>query len=203
MKEYHKIQSVYKRDPATKHKSFLEGDYSLPEFEYLKNNRWIWTEKVDGTNIRVAFDGEKVVFGGRTDNAQLPAPLVARLTELFSHQYAKYQNLCLYGEGYGGKIQKAGSTYGPNQDFVLFDVWCNGVWLNRIDVEDIAMSLDIDVVPVIGAGTLTQMVDSARDGVKSTWGDFIAEGYVARPETELLTRNGSRVITKVKCRDFI
>ena len=43
MKEYPKIQSIYKRDDKT-HK-FLEGQYSLPEFEYLKDNKWAATEK--------------------------------------------------------------------------------------------------------------------------------------------------------------
>ena len=38
--------------------------------------------------------------------------------------------------------------------------------------------------------------------IRSTWGDFEAEGIVARPKTELMARNGSRLITKIKCRDF-
>ena len=37
MKEYHKIQTVFKRDPDTKFKTLLHGEYSLPEFEFLKN----------------------------------------------------------------------------------------------------------------------------------------------------------------------
>lgn len=79
MNEYPKIQTVFKRDLATKYKTLLEGNYSLPEFEYLKNNKWIFTEKVDGTNIRVCFRDGKVVFYGRTDSAQIPAPLIKRL----------------------------------------------------------------------------------------------------------------------------
>ncbi len=55
MKEHHKIQTVYKRDPATKHKTLIADDFSLPEFEFLRNNEWIFTEKVDGTNVRVIF----------------------------------------------------------------------------------------------------------------------------------------------------
>lgn len=37
MIEYPKIQSIFKRDPATKHKTFLP-EYSLPELEFLKDN---------------------------------------------------------------------------------------------------------------------------------------------------------------------
>ncbi|MCP4215045.1 MAG: RNA ligase family protein, partial [bacterium] len=73
MKQYHKIQTVFKRDPENRHKTLLEGEFSIPEFEYLQDNDWIFTEKVDGTNIRVMFDGEKITFGGKTERAQIPA----------------------------------------------------------------------------------------------------------------------------------
>ena len=82
MKEYHKIQSVYKRDEKT-HK-FIEGQWSLPEFDYLKNNVWVWTEKVDGTNVRVIWDKEKLRFGGKSDNAQMPIFLLDRLNQIFT-----------------------------------------------------------------------------------------------------------------------
>lgn len=31
----------------------------MSEFDYLKDNTWIFTEKVDGTNIRIMWDGGK------------------------------------------------------------------------------------------------------------------------------------------------
>lgn len=208
MSEYHKIQTVFKRDPATKYKTLMEGDYSLPEFEYLANNKWVFTEKVDGTNIRVYFRDGKVTFGGRTDRAQIPATLVERLNERFLLQAERFTevfngaNVCLYGEGYGAKIQKGGGNYRTDQDFVLFDVMVGDLWLQRHDVEDVAEKMGLDVVPVVGEGTLLEMVGHAKDGIPSTWGDFQAEGYVARPATELKTRSGHRLITKIKCRDF-
>ena len=205
MTAYHKIQTVYKRDPATKHKTLLEGNYSLPEFEYLKDNKWVFTEKVDGTNIRVYWVDGKVTFGGRTDNAQLPAPLVERLQEHFTPEKMKEVfngDACLYGEGYGPKIQKDGGNYRDDQDFVLFDILIGGWWLDRGAVDGIAGALEIDSVPIVGEGTLTEMVENARAGITSTWGDFRAEGYIARPATELQTRGGGRIITKIKCRDF-
>ena len=56
MNVYHKIQTVFKRDPETKYKTLLMGEYSLIEFEYLRYNDWVWTEKINGTNIRVIYD---------------------------------------------------------------------------------------------------------------------------------------------------
>jgi hypothetical protein len=214
METYPKIQTVFLRDPATGMKTLLEGQWSLPEFAYLAGCEWVWTEKVDGTNIRVMFDGETIRFGGKTDNAAIPLPLVARLNERFLPLLATFRDIfvkpddetppavCLYGEGYGAKIQKGGGNYRPDQDFVLFDVKIGEWWLTRASVEDIADKLGIDIVPVVGRGTLPEMVEFVRHGYKSTWGNFPAEGVVARPSVELKARNGSRIITKLKQRDF-
>lgn len=206
--EYHKIQSIFKRDMSSRRKTLIEGDWTLPEFAYLSGNVWMFTEKVDGTNIRVIFKDGGVTFGGRTEDAQIPAQLVARLNDRFMSQAAKLCEMfadgsaVLYGEGYGAKIQKGGENYRADQDFVLFDVRVGPWWLQRADVEDVAQKLCLDVVPVIGEGTLHDAVAWAKRGVRSTWGDFEAEGIVARPKIELNTRGGRRLIAKIKCRDF-
>jgi hypothetical protein len=207
MKEYHKIQTVFLRDPNTKFKTLLEGEFALPEFKYLANNEWMFTEKVDGTNIRVMFDGQQITFGGKTDNAQIPAFLVTRLQDVFLPQLETFKakfadGVCLYGEGYGAKIQNGGGNYRQDQDFVLFDVKIGDWWLERSSVEEIASTLKLDIVPIIGAGTLYDMVEMTRRGFNSIWGNFAAEGIVARPSIELKSRNGHRVITKLKHRDF-
>lgn len=207
MHVYHKIKTVYLRDPETNFKTLLEGQYATPEFEFLAESEWVFTEKVDGTNIRVMFDGEKITFGGKTDRAQLPAPLVERLQERFLPQLDVFQakfpdGVCLYGEGYGAKIQKGGGLYRDDQDFVLFDAKVGQWWLLRDSVTDIAETLGIDEVPVIGSGSLPDFVEMARAGFSSTWGDFPAEGLIARLPCELMTRDGHRIITKIKCRDF-
>jgi ATP-dependent RNA circularization protein (DNA/RNA ligase family) len=208
MSEYHKIQTIFKRDMATKHKTLIEGDWSLPEFGYLAANEWHFTEKVDGTNIRVMFDNGKVTFGGRTDNAQIQAQLVERLNDRFRYEDNILSEIfgdgkaTLYGEGYGAKIQKGGGNYRQDQDFVLFDVRVGDWWLQRKDVYVVAEKLGLDVVPYIGQGTLYDAVNKAKDGIRSMWGDFQAEGIVARPMVELRTRGGERIIAKIKCRDF-
>lgn len=202
MREYHKINAVWKRD---ENGNLLEGQYSLPEFMYLAENEWLFTEKVDGTNIRVMWDSETVRFGGKTDNAQIPAPLIARLQDLFpvEHFEALPFPTCLYGEGYGAKIQKGGGNYKPDGvDFVLFDVWIDGWWLKRGDVLDIAEKLNIDTVPIIGSGTLQNAIDIVKEGFDSRWGGFRAEGLVMRPLVELFARNGERIIAKIKMKDF-
>lgn len=211
MKQYQKIQTIFKRDEKTK--KIIEGDYSLPEFEYLKDNNWVFTEKVDGTNTRVMWNGESVTLGGKTDDAQMPMHLLYRLQELFEGIVKKQLfieqfgsepiEVCLYGEGYGFKIQSAGKLYLPDShDFVLFDVKVGSWWLQREDVEEVAQKFGIKVVPIIGTGTLLEAVELTRKGQKSTWGEFTSEGIVARPATELNTRKGERLITKIKHKDF-
>lgn len=208
MKEYHKIHTVYKRDPETNFKDLLLNQFSTPEFEYLKDNIWVFTEKIDGTNIRVLFDGEEIAFRGKTDNAQIPVFLLERLKEIFLPQLAVFKEIftdtqvCLYGEGYGAKIQKGGGNYRKDQSFVLFDVRIGEWWLQRKDVEETAERLTIDVVPIIGQGTLSDMTTLARKGFHSAWGDFTAEGIVAKPLVELKTRSGQRIVTKLKYHDF-
>jgi len=209
MKEYPKIQTIFKRDIKGK---IIEDRFTLPEFEYLKNNKWLWTEKVDGTNIRIDWIrniGRK--FSGKTDNAQIPVFLYERLEELFpldkldtAIKTEKADFLTLYGEGYGAKIQKGGNKYKTDGvDFVLFDVLVGGWWLCREDMCEVAESLGLQVVPIVGVGNLTGAVLRTIDGIKSKWGDFIAEGLVMKPMCELRTRSGHRVITKIKYRDFI
>ncbi|MCK5613321.1 hypothetical protein KAR91_66240 [Candidatus Pacearchaeota archaeon] len=151
------------------------------------------------------------IFGGRTDNAQIPAFLIQRLEELFTTE--KLDNaiktedadfLTLYGEGYGARIQKGGGNYKyDGVDFILFDILVGGWWLKREDVETVAESLGIKVVPIRGSGTLQTGIELVRNGMTSMWGDFPAEGLVMKPEIELKTRAGNRIITKIKHKDFI
>lgn len=202
MSEYHKINSIFKRDESGKRMLF--GEYSQPEFAYLANNEWAFTEKVDGTNIRVMVADGKVQFGGKTDNAQIPAKLFARLTERFVPVTlaTKFPDgAVLYGEGFGPGIQ-SGGLYRKDQDFVLFDVRIGQFWLGRLDVEEIALRLGIELVPICGTGTLGDMAKMVESKFTSIWGDFPAEGIVARPKVELHTRAGERIITKLKHKDF-
>jgi len=214
--EYPKIQTIFKRD-MTKNGKIMVDHYSMPEFEYLKDNKWIFTEKVDGTNIRIEWNGEIVTIKGKTDRALIPTFLFIRLQELFVEKDrtnifrevfrpkddTEKIDVCLYGEGYGARIQKGGGNYKPDGvDFVLIDVRIGYWWLKREDVEDIANKFGIEVVPIVGEGTLQDMVEKVKNGFNSKWGNFLAEGIVARPEIELKDRKGRRIITKLKYKDF-
>lgn len=205
MNEYHKIQTVWLRDPETKHRTLIEDAWAKPEFDYLKDVEWVFEEKIDGTNMRLDLvNADKFVVGGRTANAQIPAFLMDRMQEIGVRASGLgFSGMTLYGEGYGNKIQKVGSKYIPDGvDFVLFDVFCRDIWLERHNVAEIADTLDIGHAPVEGMGKLRDAIDIARMGFNSWWGDFPAEGLIMRPKTELLNRRGHRIITKIKSKDF-
>jgi hypothetical protein len=209
MKEYHKIQTVFLRNLESKRKEIIEGKWSLPEFELLQNLEWVWTEKIDGTNIRVLFDGTTVTFGGKTDNAQIPAKLVTHLRETFNVENMKAvfgeepTQVCLYGEGFGAGIQ-SGGNYRPDQHFILFDVKVGSYWLERNNVEDVSNKLNIPIVPIVGTGTLLEAVAFAKTGYKSTIAQspYTAEGLIVKPKVELFNRKGERIVSKIKYKDF-
>jgi hypothetical protein len=202
MKEYPHINTIWKRDEKGK---IQIGQYSILEFEYLASNEWIWTEKIDGTNIRVMWDGRRVTLGGKTDNAQIPLTLVTKLLDLFPTSKFKTWNcpVCLYGEGFGARIQRGGGNYIPNGvSFIIFDIWFDGWWLNQDSVEEISNRMEIQRVPIIGRGTLIDAHNWTEVGFPSTFGNFTAEGLVLKPAVDLWGRDGKRVISKIKHKDF-
>lgn len=209
MKEYHKIETIFERD-VDGTKKLIEGKFRNETVEFLKDNIWQFTEKIDGTNIRVYWDGHTITFAGRTDNASIPKHLMDRLNELFSNtvteemfeQMFGEKEVILFGEGYGTKIQKVGNLYRQDVDFILFDIMIGDIYLARENVENIAKSLGLEVVPIVLEGTLSEAVDFIKCRPNSTIGQAPMEGVVGRPKVEVLDRCGNRLIVKIKVCDF-
>jgi hypothetical protein len=217
---YPKIDSVFKRDPATNHRTFLMGEWANPVFGYLKDAEWHATEKVDGTNCRIHLygelandDGLVAEWGGRTLDAQLHPQLELVLGEIATRALdlkdERYHGLTLFGEGYGAGIQKGGGNYRSDKGFILFDVQVNstGTWLEYENVVDIAETLGIPVAPLVFVGSLGQAVWHFENHRPITTNSILmdnelAEGWVLRPGRELRDRMGHRVITKMKVKDF-
>ena len=211
MIEYTKIETLYNRDTEGT-KKLIEGDFRNPAVEFLANNEWICTEKIDGTNIGIVWDGHKISFQGRTANAQIPAHLVNVLNEMFGNNETEElfeqkfgdMKVILFGEGYGAKIQNGGNYIPDACSFILFDVYLpdSHLWLERKNIEDIAKTFGVDVVPIIMRGTLQEAVDFVRSKPKSTIGTADMEGLVCKPAVDMLDRRGNRLIVKVKVKDF-
>jgi len=219
-----KIQGVFKRDEKGK---FIMGEFARPELEYLKDNVWNFTEKIDGMNMRVVWspsttginNGNPMVsFFGKTNNAQIPGDLIEILTEMFpvEQMLEVYPDtpMVLFGEGFGPGIQK-GSGYGEKKDFALFDVFVpadpsvskRGWWLQNKDIMDVAEKLDCPTVYPSERVVLTKMIGvfvcSDHESHVSAFGDNKPmEGVVGKPAVDLMSRSGERVMVKLKFKDF-
>lgn len=208
MRTYEKIETVFRRD-TDGNKRLILNDFRNPTVAYLKNNTWVFTEKIDGTNIRIHWDGHKVEFGGRTDKAQIPVHLLDKLNELFVTTEAEElfeqtwgdKDVILFGEGYGPKIQ-SGGAYRDDVSFILFDVLVGDNYQEREWVEKTAQMFGVDVVPIVLVGAIEDGVNYVMTHPKSTMGTAMMEGVVGRPMVELRDRRGERVIVKIKWDDF-
>ena len=212
MNEYHKIETLFQRDILGT-KQLMEGHYRNETIEFLKNMTWEWTEKVDGTNIRVHWDGHKVEFGGRTDKASIPAQLINKLNEYFGgetnaqlfEQTFGERDVIIFGEGYGAKIQSGGDyTDGKSIDFIMFDLKIGANYQSRESVSRCAETFGVQTVPVVGFGDLESAVRYIKKHPMSKLGNgnHEMEGIVCRPLVELNDRTHNRVIVKIKWEDF-
>jgi hypothetical protein len=198
--KYPKMLNLYKFDEKTKGR---KGEMSCPEFEYLKDCTWQFTEKLDGMNMRVIFDEDnKISIRGRTDKAQLKEDLVDTIKEMFKDVVSP--GTTFFGEGIGPKIQK--NIYKKEKrTFVLFDIHddTNDYWLDTKSVKEVAQVFGIPRVPVLFAGTLRQGYLAVKHGLFSVLnpGKF-AEGLVGKPLVSVRNRSGGRIIVKIKGRDY-
>jgi len=184
--------------------------------------------ETDERIIGVAF---KVRIAGKTDNAQIPPKLLAHMEAKYpkekvfaalglkefipveewetDHNWLSYEQIpdlyTIYGEGYGLGIQKGGNYIKNGNEFIVFDVKVNDIYLKIDARNDIATKLGAPIVPFIGYFTLDEAIDFVRKGFKSTIAenpDYMAEGLVLRTDLGLRNRMGKRLIVKVKYEDF-
>jgi len=198
---YPSIKGPFKRDEAT-HK-IVRNLWSMPEFEYLSECEWRFTEKVDGTNVR--FSAHAIM--GRTDKAELHKDLVAHMESLPKPP----EGITIYGEGHGPGIQKGGGRYRDDKGFIAFDASYREAggeprWLGDDEMRMLCAGLSIPVVPVHFVDTLFTGIEEVTLGaVKSlVAGDNeLAEGLVGKPTVPLYSQYGNRIVVKVKASDFL
>ena len=203
MKEYLKINNLFTFDEKYRTIKGMSDTYKT-----LKNLIWEGTEKVDGTNIRVHWDGHEISYAGRTDKAQIPTELQNALDLIFANKEMEYvfeqmfgeKTVTLYGEGYGPKIQNGG-TYSDETKFILFDVEIDDFYLSRENVNQIADKLGIDKVPVVFYGTLDAAIEYVKEHHMSTLGNHNheMEGLVLQPFGLVLYDNKKKPL-KCKCK---
>lgn len=202
-----KIYSPFKRATEGPNKNKLkEGEWYESAFATLQDASWRWTEKLDGTNIRIHWDGIRRSIAGRTERAVLAQDLVAWIDEqlpeeLFEQKFGSTP-VTLYGEGVGPGIQAGGGKYSAVKKFILFEVLLGGVWRTNETIDEVAEAFGIERAPFEFISDIETAIDVVADGYKSNYGDFYAEGLVGVPVDGFLRFNGSRIMMKIKHCDF-
>ena len=208
-KKYKSILNVFARDRET-HK-LIPGQYSLPEVEYLKDCKWYFTEKVDGTNIRCIITNNALRIKGRRENSELPPGLENNIRTLLEPRLAYIRTVfdcpvCLRGEGYGPGIQKAGGLYRKDKSIIFFDLeYAEDHYLNRECFYQIVKhAFRLPCVPIIASGPVRGGIELVTRGLASVVAEQnrYAEGIVARPTVPVLDRHANRIAVKIKHRDF-
>ena len=198
MIEYPKIEHLLNRDENNK---YILGSYSKKEFYYLANNEWYFTEKIAGINIRILYRYGCVHIKGKNRDSIVPDFVKNYLNTVFyADRFKKlydFQNICLYGECFGAGI-KRGGLYSKELSFIVFDALMDNRWFLRPSLEQIALNFNIDIVPIVGKGTLQDAYSMVKLGLDSKWGNFKADGLVVKPYDVDLRTSNSRLVAKIK-----
>ena len=190
----------------------------------------IWDGGIEGRTINgVEF---KVRIAGKTDNANIPKNLIKHMQEKYpdekvlaalglkefipvdewenEHNWLAYEDIpniyTIYGEGYGEGIQSGGWYIKGGNEFIVFDVKVNDIYLKTNVRDEIAAKLGAPVVPLVGYFTLDEAIEFVRKGFRSLIAQNpdakMAEGLVLRTDPCLRNRMGNRIIVKIKYKDF-
>lgn len=200
MQDYPKIENMIKQD----------GSYKRKEFEYLKDDKWIGTEWVDGITIKVIWDTINIVFEAEK-GAIIPDSLAKLLHESLTYEqlskvFGKIPVL-LFLVGFGKDVN--GSKYNNQSDFMLIDVFSNGLWFDRDPLENVAKALNIKTSPIIVKNLLDYIKEDIKcnpyvSSIKVPVGEeeLYVDGLVCRPLVDLNDKSHRRIMCKIKTKDF-
>lgn len=191
MIEYNKIDTLYRRD-MTGSKKLLEGEFRNPAVEFLKDNTWQFTEKVDGclhskTRIVMADGSTKyikdikpgeLVFGYDTDTLEYKVvPVIAT------------QHKARAGEWIKVKTTRTGLNRGAGYGFIHcthdHKVWTKNrgyVEAYKLTTDDILLSIrtglqqltplqeQVLIGKMLGDGTFAIKVNDGMNTAHIAWG---------------------------------
>lgn len=185
MHYYSKIIAPFERENA-KSKYVTEGKWSKPEFKMLQDIKWSWTQKIDGTNVRVFWNGDKVEIFGHTDKTQFNERTMTWLKNTFCTPEAETVFEDLYGENpvnvFGEFVSKdTNQNYGyPNGAFFVFDVQSetSKCFWGRDAVKTVAERFNVFAVQELLVGSIREAVKFVKIANKVWNKEFINSGAV-------------------------
>ena len=160
-------------------------------------------EKIHGTSAHVAIKGGAVrLFSGGAKHEEFVA-----LFNTDALLAAGLDDVIVFGEACGGKMQKMSHTYGPTLRFVAFEVKIGDAWLSVPNSADVSAKLGLEFVPFERVPATVEALNAERDRPSEMarrlgLGEQMREGIVVRPLVEFKISNGERVIVKHKRDEF-
>lgn len=206
MKTYQKIETLYKFNTTIN--KFVENDFTNPIVKYLYDCKWIGSEKIDGTNIRVLWDGFSFSIAGRTEKSDVPKEVKLLFDTIFNkdaeiiiEQIFGVKEVIFCMEAYGGKIQNG--TYKISERLIGFDIMVNENYIQRESARDIFEKINIPFVPLYIFKNLKEAIDFVKTNpVSQVDNTAYIEGLVCLPYERIYDNQGNRIAVKIKVRDF-
>jgi hypothetical protein len=162
-------------------------------------------------NVGVKTTGNFHYHGGGVSGAEFKALFDTDRLELLLCACSKsngYNKITIYGESYGGKMQKNQWRYGSVLKFCAFEVNIDDRWLTVPEANSFCLALGIEFVHFVYIETKLSLIDEWRDapstqaernGVYEYEGKPVPrEGVVLRTVDEKLDHRGNRIIAKHK-----
>lgn len=190
--------------------SYMHIDNLYKNSEILMFRECYAMEKIHGTSAHISWDGTAVHLssGGASYFEFEPLFDKAVLEAVFRERFAD-GHVTVFGEAYGGKMQRMSGTYGKALRFVAFEVHAGKAWLNVPSAEMVCQQLGIEFVHYKRVSTDLAALDAERDApsVQAVRNGIVGEpkireGVVLRPLIELTKNNGGRIISKHKRAEF-
>lgn len=186
------------------------------EFELLADvPGWTFTEKIDGTNVAVIWDGHRPKIVTRdghplTAQASLTVDTRETLAKIFAEEILesvfgdKPARIYLEVYGHGVGVHPWLTRRLPDQRIAVLDACINGFWLARGTLTTLANgTFELECAPLrADVQTLTRAVAVVTAGMPSALGEFTAEGLVGVAPLGLFNRKGERILVKVKTEDL-
>ena len=205
---YPKIPTIFKRDSFDNFRYVAVDLWSSSELKYLASLEWEWSELIEGVLIRLCWDGALLSIRGKNLSTKAPAQIEkqfiraqATLKSKFLSFFGSEGHVSFFCIAFGSHL-KQGGKYGKTQQINVFDINIEDNWLQRDDIKSMCNKFDLNPIPIVGTGSLNNMIGKVEKGFNSYYGNFLAAGIVARPLVELKDHFNNRIITKLKYKDF-
>lgn len=160
-------------------------------------------EQINGIRIEISWTpANKVSIRSQSAKAAYRMTnLINKHDLLIKFQSIGCNHISIFGEAFGGAVKDdTRNVYGNNFNFLVFDIFVNGKWLDVPEMETLAVQLGFGTVPwektCIYIDDVNQVLQ--RPSQVAIAPHCTREGIILRPLHECLDKYGKRIIAKYK-----